>query len=107
MPRIASYRQMVHDARHVAVAAGSIVDRVGRVAQLESSGYRRVFSMVELERGTAAMVTPSVPGSITAATVADADAMHQLTTVVWAGRTFFRCRLWSRTAAGCETPILD
>ena len=71
------------------LAANADADDLERVAQLETSGYRPVFSMVDLERGTAAVVTASVPGSIAAVTVADADAMHQLTTVVWAGRRFF------------------
>lgn len=51
------------------LAANADADDLERVAQLETSGYRRVFSVVDLERGTAAVVTASAPGSIAAGCV--------------------------------------
>ena len=86
------------------LAANADADDPERVGQLMSSGYRRVFSMVELERDTAPLATVSAPGSMVAVTDNDADAMHQLTTVVWAGRPFFAMptlesyRSWVRNA---------
>lgn len=71
------------------LAANADADDHQRVRQLVDSGYRRVFSMVELERDTAPVATTPTPGSIVAVTEQDAEAMHQLTTRVWAGRRYF------------------
>lgn len=86
------------------VAANADEDDVERVAQLMSCGYRRVFSMVELERDTKPVATTSLPGLIGAVRSGDADDMHELTAVVWAGRRFFSMptlesyRSWVRRA---------
>ena len=72
-----------------ALAANADADDQQRIRQLVESGYRRVFSMVELERDTAPVPAPATRGSIVTVTPPDADAMHHLTTLVWAGRRYF------------------
>lgn len=71
------------------LAANADADDPQRVAQLVSSGYHRVFSMVKLERDTTPVATSLAYGSIAAVTRTDAEAMHKLTRLVWAERRFF------------------
>lgn len=78
-----------HARRGAVLAANAVADDAERVTQLMWCGYRRVFSMVELGRDTTPVPTTPAPGSIAAVRFSDADEMHGLTTVVWAGRRFF------------------
>lgn len=83
--RVASARA----SRGAVLAANADADDPERVAQLVSAGYRRVFSMVELERDTASVASRSALESIVAVTDNDAEEMHELTKLVWAERRFF------------------
>ena len=71
------------------LAANADADDAERIAHLLSCGYRRVFSMVELERDTSPLTASHIPAVISPARVDDAEGMHQLTSLVWADRDFF------------------
>jgi mycothiol synthase len=62
-----------------------------RMALLERSGYRQVFTMVEMEHDGSPVRPRQLPDGITvrAATVADARPLFDLTVRAWAGRPFF------------------
>ncbi len=62
-----------------------------RAALLERSGYRQVFTMVEMEHDGSPVQPRQPPDGIAirAATVADARPLLALTARVWAGRPFF------------------
>ena len=76
-------------SRAAVLAANADADDAERIAQLLLWGYRRVFSMVELERDTRHVVTTPIQGLIASVRFGDAKEMHDLTAVVWAGRRFF------------------
>jgi hypothetical protein len=75
-----------------------------RAALLERSGYRHVFTMVEMEHDRSPVQSRRLPDGVTvrAATVADAGPLHALAARVWAGRPYFtlptedRFRDWLR-----------
>ena len=79
----------VQAGRGAVLAANADADDAERVAQLLRHGYRRVFSMVDLERDTTPLTAKAAPAVIGPARVGDAEEMHELTRVVWAGREFF------------------
>lgn len=80
---------LTHASPGAVLAANADADDAQRVAQLLRHGYRRVFSMVELERDTTPLMSKTAPVLTGTAGVGDADEMHELTGVVWAGREFF------------------
>jgi hypothetical protein len=60
--------------RGAVLAANADAEDVERVAQLLSSGYKRVFSMVELGRDTSPLRTSHISALIGPARVDDAEA---------------------------------
>jgi len=78
------------NGRIVLGANASAVQR-DRMALLERSGYRQVFTMVEMEHDGSPVRPRRLPDGITvrAATVADAGPLFDLSVRAWAGRPFF------------------
>ncbi|MEU4562390.1 GNAT family N-acetyltransferase [Actinoplanes sp. NPDC023936] len=62
-----------------------------RMALLERSGYRQVFTMVEMEHDGSPVRPRQLPAGVTvrAATIADVPALFELTARAWAGRPFY------------------
>ncbi|WP_328473471.1 GNAT family N-acetyltransferase [Actinoplanes sp. NBC_00393] len=62
-----------------------------RMALLERSGYRQVFTMVEMEHDGSPVRPRQLPDGVTvrAATIADVPALAALTARAWAGRPYF------------------
>jgi mycothiol synthase len=79
--------------RHRTVVLGGNASTVqpDRAALLERSGYRHVFSMVEMEHDRSLPQSRRLPDgvSLRAPTVADARPLRALAARVWAGRPFF------------------
>jgi mycothiol synthase len=75
----------------VVLGANASAVQPDRMALLSRSGYRPVFSMVEMEHdGSPVRPRPWPDGiAVRAATVADAAALVGLTARAWAGRPFF------------------
>ncbi|WP_212829901.1 GNAT family N-acetyltransferase [Catellatospora sp. TT07R-123] len=75
----------------VVLAGNASTVQRDRMALLERSGYRQVFTMVEMEHDGSPVPPRQLPDGVTvrAATVADARLLFALTARVWAGRPFF------------------